>query len=483
MKKEENNIDQYFRDGLRDYESPLAANLWDKLDAAREEDKKPKGIIWWKWGVGASLLTLLIVTSFYFLNSQQKEINLPSTNVETESTITSIPKTKISEQESKTIKDGKQIITNNISLTEITDTRIKQEKALKSQETNSNSNPNSRTNKKVETTSSTSTETKTFQENKNRTQTATDISSQSQETKSNQSQPIASVTEKTSVEKTKATQQLDFLKTTSATLLDDPSNLTSVFDAPPIKIPFSWGPKGCYSFAGGRIKYDYYVDAFVAPEYVIRKLSAKTAEDENYRQRRDETEATLYGLSGGIRLSVVTRRGLALRTGIVYNRILERFSLEKEGDTRIVQVVQAGTMDTITTIETGTTFIRSFNRYHSLDIPLLLGYEVDAGNFNFNINAGAYFNIYARQKGKILSQSDEPEFITSNNPQRINAFEKDLGISIYGSIGLNYQIRPGLQLLIEPNLRYQLKPISLESYPLEQQYINVGLLLGVRRQF
>ncbi len=503
MKREENNIDQYFRDGLRDYESPLATNLWDKLDATREEDKKPKGIVWWKWGLGASLLTLLIASTFYFLNSKQEKTNLPSTKVETESPITSIPTTKTSEQASNAVEEAKQVATNKntTSLTEIADTKIEQSKPLKAQEISNTSKKstatknsvnessamtstaNSTRNKPVITTPKILTETKNFQENKNITDLQTRTSSQPLETKSIKAQPIASVTEEAAVEKNKATRRLDFLKTTAATLLDDPSSIALAFDTPPIKMPFSWGPKGCYSFAGGRIKYDYYVDAFISPEYAIRKLSARTAEDENYRQRRDETEATLYGLSGGLRLSVVTRRGLALRTGIVYNRILERFSLEKEGDTRIVQVVQAGTMDTITTIETGTTIVRTYNRYHSIDIPLLLGYEVDAGNFNFNINAGAYFNIYARQKGKILSQSDEPEFITSNNPQRINAFEKDLGISLYGSIGLNYQIRPGLQLLIEPNLRYQLKPISLATYPLEQQYINVGLLLGVRRQF
>lgn len=497
MKREENNIDQYFRDGLRDYESPLAANLWDKLDAAREEDKKPKGIVWWKWGLGASLLILLIATTFYFLNSQKEEVNHPSTNVETELPITSLPKTNTSEQASKTIEDGTQNTANNASLTEVVDTKIEEKEVLKLPETTATikksvntskaipAKANATTNNTVVTTPTSTTETNTFQEqeHKNTAKTSTDISSQSREIKSKKSQPIASVTEAAPVKENKTTQRLDFLKTTVATSLDNPASITSAFDAPPIKIPFSWGPKGCYSFAGGRIKYDYYVDAFLSPEYAIRKLSAKTAEDENYRQRRDETEATLYGLSGGVRLSIVTRRGLALRTGIVYNRILERFNLEKEGDTRIVQFVPSGTMDTITTIETGTTVIRTYNRYHSIDIPLLLGYEIDAGNFNFNINAGAYFNIYARQKGKILSQLDAPEFITSNNPQRINAFEKDLGISLYGSIGLNYQIRPGLQLLIEPNLRYQLKPISLEAYPLEQQYVNVGLLLGVRRQF
>jgi len=475
MKREENNLDQLFRDGLRDYESPLATNLWDKLDAAREEDKKPKGIIWWKWGLSASLVVLFSAAVLYLFSGQEK-----------------------AEQPVNPIENAPQISNSNRISTEIAEVENSQNEALENQVTStkntvrrSSAMTSNNSLRKADVSSERErsellpTGTRTIEINKNTSSssTTTKTSSQTQETKSNNSQPIALTTEAESPAKIQSTQRLDFLKTGAASLLTEAPDLKDAFTAPPIKIPFSWGPKGCYSFAGGRIKYDYYVDAFVAPEYVMRSLEAKTPEDDPYRQRRSNTEATLYGVSGGVRLSIVTRRGLALRTGMIYNRILERFNLEKEGDTRIVQVVQAGTMDTITTVERGTTILRSYNRYHSIDIPLLLGYEIEAGKFNFSINSGVYFNIFARQKGKILSQSDEPEFITSNNPQRINAFEKDLGISIYGSIGLNYQIRPNLQLLIEPNLRYQLKPITLETYPLEQQYINVGLLLGVRRQF
>ncbi len=488
MKREEHNIDQYFRNGLQDYESPLAANLWDKLDAAREEDEKPKGIIWWKWGIGALLLTLLTATTLYFITNQKTESNEPTTRLDTNAPITSVAPAAIPdapvtglEEIAETTNDGfvdnqnRKVELKNTGaplLSEASTQKSNQQRTRSATSSSITQNPKSKTqNSKLKT-----------QNSKPKTQNTT-ASSLIQPTKSTDSQPIANTVEKELPGKIKSTQQLKFLNSNAATLLDNAPDLHTIFDAPPIKIPFSWGPKGCYSFAGGRIKYDYYVDAFIAPEYVIRNLTARTAEDNPYRQRREDTEATLYGISGGVRLSVVTRRGLALRTGIVYNRILERFNLEIEGDERIVQIVPAGTTDTITTIEKGTSFVRTYNRYHAIDIPLLLGYEIDAGNFNFSINAGAYFNIYARQKGKILSQSDTPEFITSNNPQRINAFEKDLGISIYGSVGLNYQIRPNLQLLVEPNFRYQLKPITLETYPLEQQYINIGLLLGVRRQF
>ncbi len=497
MKREENNLDQLFRDGLRDYESPLSTNLWDKLDAVREEDKKPKGIVWWKWGLSASLVILLSAAVLYLFTSQEKASTVPSLNKEVELPTTSVPQGERLEQTMNRVDNSEQIL-NNRTLTETTEAKIKEDEPLenrvastkKSVRQYSATTPKNSLRKADVSSDQARSEllptgTSTIEINKNTSSssTTTKTSSQALETKSNNSQPIALNTEAESLGKVQSTQRLNFLKTRAATLLTEAPDLKDAFTAPPIKIPFSWGPKGCYSFAGGRIKYDYYVDAFVAPEYVIRNLKARTAEDENYRQRRDDTEATLYGISGGVRLSLVTRRGLALRTGIVYNRILERFNLEKEGDERIVFEIPAGTNDTIITIETGTTILRSYNRYHSIDIPLLLGYEIEVGNFNFSINSGVYFNIFARQKGKILSQSDMPEFITSNNPQRINAFEKDLGISIYGSIGLNYQIRPNLQLLIEPNLRYQLKPITLETYPLEQQYINVGLLLGVRRQF
>ncbi len=476
MKREENNIDRYFRDGLQDYESPLAANLWDKLDAAREEEKKPKGIVWWKWGIGALLLTFLIATTVYFITNQKTESNEPTTRLDTNAPITSVAPAAIPDAPVTGLEEIAET-TNNASV-DNQNRKIE----LKNTEAPLLSEASTKKSNQQRTRSATNSSITQNQKPKTKNQNTT-ASSLIQPTKSTDSQPMVSTVEKESPEKIKSTQQLKFLDSNAAALLDNAPDLQTAFSAPLIKIPFSWGPKGCYSFAGGRIKYDYYVDAFVSPEYAIRSLRAKDLDDDPYRQRRQETETTLHGISGGIRLSIVTRRGLALRTGIVYNRILERFNLEVAGDTVTTTVVQSGTMDTITTVETGTTFIRNYNRYHSVDIPLLLGYEIDAGKLNFSINAGAYFNIYARQKGKILSQSDMLEFITSNNPQRINAFEKDLGISIYGSVSLAYQIRPNLQFLVEPNFRYQLKPITLETYPLEQQYLNIGLLLGLRRQF
>ncbi len=500
MKKEENHIDQHFRNGLRDYESPLAANLWDKLDAAREGDKKPKGIIWWKWGVGALLLTSLIALTVYFISIQKATPNQPDTRTDINAPITSAsvhdPVSPAIDMDAATNEVSNSTIISSDVLNVPTKEKQKSTVSQRSAENiinqpaavvNPNFNQNTALNLDTENPvwSATTTETNVTDNNISRDllKTNTAISTAKNQSADAPEIQITENTETDSPEENKAARQLNYLTASTTTALKNAPDLQTVFAAPPIKIPFSWGPKGCYSFAGGRIKYDYFVDGFISPEYTIRNLTAKDPEDDPYRQLREDTESTLHGVSGGVRLSIVTRRGLALRTGIVYSRILERFNLEKEGDERIVQIVPAGTTDTITTIETGTTFIRNHNRYRSLDIPLLIGYEIDAGKFNFSINAGAYFNILARQKGKILSQSDTLEFITSNNPQRINAFEKDLGISVYGSLGLGYHIRPNLQLLIEPNFRYQLKSITLESYPLDQQYVNIGLLLGVRRQF
>ena len=491
MKREEHNLDQYFQDGLRDYESPLAANLWDKLDAARDEDKKTKRIIWWKWTLGASLLILLTTTALYFLNSQKKDVQFPSKksnlptasipSIEENIQFSYIPENNTGlTSESLAIIEEKSTeeITSDLPLhlTEISTNKTAEQDRIS---ISNNSLKNTDSNNGDNTSSIKNLANYNLEKNKNSIKSNIENFTKNQipNLKPQTSKPI------TQNSKPKTTQRLSFLKTKPATLLDQGLDLQTTLSAPLIKIPFSWGPKGCYSFAGGRINYDFYVDAFISPEYAIRKLTAKTVEYESYRQRRDETESTLFGVSGGLRLSIVTRRGLALRTGIVYNRILERFSIEKEGDTRGEFFVPAGTTDTTFTILTGTTIVRTFNRYHSFDIPLLLGYEIEVGNFNFNINSGVYFNVFARQRGEILSPTDMRAIITTNNPQRINAFEKDFGISVFGSLGFNYLISPGLHLLVEPNIRYQLKPITLESYPLEQQYLNVGVLLGVRRQF
>lgn len=492
-------IDQLFRDGLQDYESPGAMDLWDKLEEKRDDKKT---FLWWKWGSGAALILLAGLSIAYFMMTKSPvdsdaPANSTNTNVETENSTASDRQT-----DKATAKVSDHLNLETAGLNEKTDQKEDVDFSQKANDVSVTTSPQKVSNFNQKNNNTTSRSSKSLK-SENRSTTFGDATLSATPATENPNEmaeqsatkPIAAPTtnlnqkeKNNSVGDEKIrlkTVGLNFLPTQSLLLSDDAG--LEMDDDTPIRLIKGFGPRGCYSFAGGRIKYDYYIDGFLSPEYVIRRLDAKDPEDENYREVRESTESVLYGMSGGVRLSIVTRGGLALRTGLVYNRILEKLSVEN--GSAMVETIQTEVTadgDTIIVgrrIESGTSYKTTYNRYRSLDIPVLLGYEIDAKRFVFNINAGVSFNIWAKQKGEILSRAEQPAFITSNNPQRIRAFSQELGMSFYGSFGLNYKMKNGFQLLMEPNFKYQFNPITLDTYPLEQQYFNIGLLVGLRKQF
>lgn len=251
-------------------------------------------------------------------------------------------------------------------------------------------------------------------------------------------------------------------------------------------------PRGCYSFKGARTSYNIFVDAFYSQEKAIRSMRAKDAEYTAYLNERESTEKSFHANSVGFRISMVSQEGFALRSGLVYSQITEEFDFIDENAIQIERITrdildpitnEVIDSEIVTMITTGRRLKTTYNKYRMVDIPLILGYEWYFKKFSFDVNAGAYFNVLFEQKGDILSSNldnPQPVSISSKNPEAYRAFEDRLGVSFYGSIGFNYNLNQDVQLLVEPNLRYQFKSITIDDYELEQKYKNIGLLVGVR---
>jgi hypothetical protein len=120
-----------------------------------------------------------------------------------------------------------------------------------------------------------------------------------------------------------------------------------------------------------------------------------------------------------------------------------------------------------------------------MDIPILLSYEW-AGNhgFYFSGNGGVLLNFAFNQKGMIIADDTlQPAYVSSSLPDRYRAFDSSLGVSLYGSLGLYYNLNKNFDLMLEPNVRVNLKSLTLDSYALSQKYIVPGFITGVRIKF
>lgn len=258
------------------------------------------------------------------------------------------------------------------------------------------------------------------------------------------------------------------------------------------KNPCSDPEHGCPTFGKGRRRMGeraFYVDAFVAPEYVMRRFSKNLDESEKLLAARDSVEQTQYAASTGVRASMVLGNGWAVRTGLVFNQINERAHFDSLGVGSITTtykevILPNGLRDTVNTIVTivdGIFRKNRYNHYRSLDIPLQIGYEMPLKNgWTFSFNGGVNVNITAWQKADIVGADLRQSMVSSGINAPNPVFRTRLGMSLTGSVAAYRQLLSGLELVIEPSIRYGLQPITRTDYALKQQYSTAGLIVGLR---
>ena len=242
----------------------------------------------------------------------------------------------------------------------------------------------------------------------------------------------------------------------------------------------------CASFGGSKPR--FYFDIMASPDMPFRRLAARGSDYETYTQTRQDTEAPRYTYSTALRVSAVMNNGLALRAGVNYSEMRERFEHVIENEVRTIITNRYGAngeiIGTDTLIETSPRLVGTNNTYRTIDIPVMLGYELPLKNITLTFNGGAYFNLLFEQTGNFISpESSQPVNFSSDNPEAYPAFRERLGIGWYGSLGMQYRVGPRLQLLLEPHVRAYPRSFTRQDFMVEQRYLTAGVFVGVRHQF
>jgi hypothetical protein len=254
-----------------------------------------------------------------------------------------------------------------------------------------------------------------------------------------------------------------------------PGILSSLFSPDPKCAHFGTGP------------WRFYFDAILSPDLAIRTMHSTNPEYDPYIESRKETESYMYAFSGALRFSAVNNKGIAIRSGLNYSQINEKFNYFS-GSEQIIKFISrfdefGNVIGTDTVVEVGTRHKVTHNNYRMLDIPFLLGYEIGGNKLSISINGGAYLNLLFRQKGDFLSPQDmRPVRFDSSNPNAYAAFRQQVGLGWYGSMGFAFRASPKLQILVEPHFKIFPKPVTLDQFVLEQRYMTTGVFVGVRAQ-
>lgn len=240
---------------------------------------------------------------------------------------------------------------------------------------------------------------------------------------------------------------------------------------------------GCPTFQKkNNSKVTLYVDGYGAPEYALRTLKAQSTEFNEYRNARDTVEKVQYAFSAGARASVLVGKNFILRGGIVYAQNREKYQRDSFGIGNIRYVIDknpnTGQLDTIEVQVTEGIFRKTrYNQYRSLDFTVQGGYEFElTDNLSLGINGGVNVNIQTGRKATILGQDFQALEVSNNN----SIYQTSVGTSLVGSLSAYWRLSYRWQLMVEPQFRYYLKPITQKEYALKQNYTNIGLNVGLR---
>ena len=235
---------------------------------------------------------------------------------------------------------------------------------------------------------------------------------------------------------------------------------------------------GCPSIEKNAAGNKTYIEVYGGPDMAFRSMS--DTGNSVYLQKRKESTTFSSAFSAGIRYTKVFNNGISIRTGINYSQINEKFTYSEGNIVQVVYIINnAGdTIGSYTT--TGSRYKTTYNKFKTLDVPLVLGYELGNGNFHTNVNAGVIINAYSWQKGEVLDARLQPVDITTGKSSSPYQFKTNIGIGFIGSVSLYYKLNEKLHLMAEPYFRYNLTPASKEIITFKQKYNTAGLRLGLR---
>lgn len=271
------------------------------------------------------------------------------------------------------------------------------------------------------------------------------------------------------------------------------NSLKSLLESQKVKTNIPFNPRvftGCPTIGPPR-RNDLYVEVYGAADNVTKNLTGTSATPSEYIDTRKQAEKSQVGFSAGIRIAKNIGERLVLKTGLNYSQINEHLKFVNARDVKTVTVITTRTVtsggqtvtisDTTTVTQVGTSYYNYYNRYRTIDLPLVLSYELgNSRNLSVGINAGPIFNLTSWYRGRILDTSLTLVDINTSSTQGVNAWRKNIGIGFYGSVSIYKRLSDQTQLFFEPYIRYNFKPVNVNETIVKQKYMTTGLQVGIR---
>lgn len=221
-----------------------------------------------------------------------------------------------------------------------------------------------------------------------------------------------------------------------------------------------------------------YIEFYAGPDFGFRSL--KDTGNSAYLQKRKESTKFTSAYSAGVRYTKVFSNGISVRGGVNYSQINEKFTFVQGNLVQVTYIIDANGDTTGSYITTGTRYKTTHNKYRSIDVPLMVGYELGNGRLHANINAGAVVNVYSWQRGEVLDTTYQPVNITTGKGSSPYQFKTNAGIGFMGAVSVYYKLNDKIHVMAEPYYRHNFSQMNKENLTIKQKYNTVGVKVGIR---
>lgn len=440
---ENNYFDNFIREKMQDHESPVPAGLWDKVNPATNAPtgKVIKLHTLKNWGLSAILLMAGLGSSFVVADSKRYTIGANGNMVDAGSS--SMASTTAQEN---IFRPAVVVNETNNSIT-------------RTANTTNTANPIVQ-----------SPTIQVIESNKKLT-----ISNQVSSINDNNS---SKVFENETFAKFAAANTISFVKNNNAT-------------------NFKFGSKDYNKYLndlklsllcpGANPNTDWYIEPFAGPIYGFKKVTNNNA-TAAYLQQKDSSESMRIGYTAGVNIVKPISEHFVLKTGVWLSQINERFSYKTENEIKTTTVVTVRNIirapgDTLRISDTSSVQQIGYkntvvgNRYKTLDIPVIIGYEFGKGSLKFGVNAGVIFNIKHGFEGAVYDSSLTAINI---NKETNNVYKTNIGLGLYAGFRIAKDINERTQLFVEPHFRYNLSNMTTPNTSFNQKINVTGVNIGLR---
>jgi hypothetical protein len=511
----DNMFDNFVRDKLTNHESPVPQGLWDKIE--RKKDKEPKGGFWLRGTTrfGGLALLLLGLGVGYFLLQDNKQISQSNTTQLSETAAAkdngSATNTTTTTNNTNTNTTTNNNAANTTSASNGDDQHLNSTTgttvaAHKSQGDHRVINDNNTIEKK-----NTSNVTRDSHKNNIAHGTVTAGHQQQIAATPNAAKEGRSVENnvvlKNSRHKTTVNNYAGDKTVNAVNGNEDPSVASTIATGNFLALSrgvtaydsktFSLATKEKFDLtqirifgidcptAGRQRRDDLYLEVYGSPDLAMKSVSAKS--NPAYVAKKDSTETTQMGYTAGFRFTKSIGDNLLVKAGLQYSQINERFDLKTENERRITTVITIRTIqtaggadttvrDTTSLIQIGYRVQRTYNRYRSIDIPLLLSYEFGDEKWKFAVNAGVILNLHSWYNGQALNDSLN---VVSLNSKSNSVYKQNIGLGIYAGFSIIKPVSKRTDLFLEPYFRYNLSNMA-KGTAYTQKFNAAGISLGLR---